>query len=457
MPLWKCNYEVCENPAVRNLGDCILCNRHLCVDHLKREIHHCPEWKDEKYGQAVEQAEEREVAQLIKKINIRALKTRASSIHPEGMLCSIPPLRYDRTTRSSIMGGMNYHAEIHFTDGTIWLARIRRFNATSSPAALRNYIIESEVATLKFLEQTKVPAPTVYDYALEGPSNPVGVGYILMEKLPGKPLRWSDATSSQRQNIIDQLASVFIELHRFPLPRFGCLNEPGQSYVGPFARESLTDYVGFELRTMGPCSSLGEYHTATLRLILDLIVRKESYTQRPVDAFLIHRFLLDLIPQVAPPTQENGKFYLKHADDKGDHILIDETFNIRGIVDWEWAHTAPMALAFNSPVGFLPVGDFYDGKNDLSEEEVSFARALEAKGHPALAQCVLDGRLQHRFAFCCGYDLEDWAGFLGLFSGLREAVGIDQGLEWDEWKSLALQRYGGDERLQLLLARSKEP
>ncbi len=28
-----------------------------------------------------------------------------------------------------------------------------------------------------------------------------------------------------------------------------------------------------------------------------------------------------------------GPFYLKHFDDKGDHILIDEQYNITGIID----------------------------------------------------------------------------------------------------------------------------
>lgn len=41
------------------------------------------------------------------------------------------------------MGGMNYHVEIIFEDGITWIARIRRFNATSPPAALRDYILQN--------------------------------------------------------------------------------------------------------------------------------------------------------------------------------------------------------------------------------------------------------------------------------------------------------------------------
>lgn len=352
------------------------------------------------------------------------------------------------------MGGINYHIEVGFDDGVKWIARIRRFNATSPPPSLRDYIVQSEVATLKFLERTSVPTPKVFDFALEHSGNPVGVGYILMEKLPGRSLRWSLATQEQKRNVMDQLANVFTELQKYPFDLLGSLDAPDDSRVGPFARESLTDFTEAGMLSIGPCYSLEEYHTYSLRFILDLILRDEIYSEQAIDAYLIHRFLFDLIPSMLPPPREGkGKYYLKHADDKGDHILVDTEFNITGIIDWEWAHTAPAALAFNSPIGLLPVSQFYNGVNNLGSDEVVFARLFEEKGHRDLADCVWSGRLQHRFAFCCGYDLADWKGFLGLFRGLRDAVKVDDGLDWSEWKGVALHRYNNDQGLQLLLSR----
>ncbi|TDZ34318.1 hypothetical protein C8035_v010720 [Colletotrichum spinosum] len=308
------------------------------------------------------------------------------------------------------MGGMNYHIEIRFDDGVEWIARIRSFNATSPPARLRDYIIQSEVATLQFLGKTGVPAPKVYDFALEHADNPVGVGYILMDKLPGRSLRWSIATPEQRENIMGQLADIFIELHKYPFDLLGSLDQPGGSRVGALARESLTDFTQSDMQTTGPFSSLEAYQTSSLQLTLDLIFRGEMYSQQTVDAYLIHRFLLDLIPYVSPASApDDHSYYLKHADDKGDHILVDDDFNITGIIDWEWAHTAPPAHAFNSPVGLLPVADFYSGANDLGDDEVTFARLLEEKGRQDLGR--------------------------------------------DEWKITALRRYERDAGLQQLLSR----
>ena len=78
---------------------------------------------------------------------------------------------------------------------------------------------------------------------------------------------------------------------------------------------------------------------------------------------------------------------------------------------------------------------------------------LEEKGRKDLAPFVYTyGRLQHRFAFYCGYDLANWDGFLGLFRGLREVVAVDDGLDWSEWKVVTLDRFKDDSGLQQLLS-----
>lgn len=94
------------------------------------------------------------------------------------------------------------------------------------------------------------------------------------------------------------------------------------------------------------------------------------------------------------------------------------------------------------PLAFFNVGEFYDGVNTLGEDEELFAKELEDKGRCDLSTIVRKGKALHRFLFCCGYDLEDWDGFIGLFKGLREIVNIDAGLEWKEWKTVAVERYG---------------
>ncbi|KAL4937611.1 hypothetical protein BDV06DRAFT_215735 [Aspergillus oleicola] len=454
--MWSCDFENCNQPSVRIYGECIICNHHLCAIHLGQQYHKCPQWEDEKlYDPAAQEAERKEITSLLNKINVEALLSRASHLR-EGVHCFLSKdLQYDRSTRSLVMGGMNYHIEIQFQDGVVWLARIRRSNATSPPLDLQKYIMCSEVATLHFLGKTNVPSPKVFDYNLDGGS--VGVGYILLEKMTGKSLRWSLATSEQRKKVMSQLADIYIELQTHPFKQMGSLNQPGTDHVGPFARESLTDYVQSRMRPIGPFTSPKDFLLACIRLTLDLIMRGECYATRSIDAFLIHRFLLDSAPKIfSGYAFDDGCFYLKHADDKGDHILVDDDYNITGIVDWEWAHTDSKSVAFNSPVLLLPVTDFYGGVNEPGKEEQDFAQLLEDKGHHQLAEIVRKGRIIHLFNFCCGYDLADWDGFIGLFQGLRRALNADGDLDWEAWKEKAMDNYKDDGHLNELISRSSQ-
>ncbi|KAJ5901451.1 hypothetical protein N7495_001979 [Penicillium taxi] len=353
------------------------------------------------------------------------------------------------------MGGMNYHVEILFEDGISWLTRIRRFNATSPPPKLRDYIIGSEVATLQFLSKTNVPVPRVFDFNLDE-ANPIGVSYILMEKLPGKSLRWSLTALQQRQKVISQLADIYIELKKFPFSMIGSFDPENSSYIGPLARESLTDFQNSQMRMLGPYSSSGEYFDTEIQLILDLILRQELYVDRPVNAFLVHRFLLETVSKVFSKSPfDDGMFYLKHADEKGDQILVDDDFNITGIIDWEWAQTDSKSSAFNSPIVLLPVADFYNGTDHIGQDEIFFAECFEEKGHADLGQIVRNGRLLHRIQFCCGYDLDDWDGFVGLFFGLLKMLGIEENLNWENWKAKALESYQEDSQLKELLKLSQ--
>lgn len=71
---------------------------------------------------------------------------------------------------------------------------------------------------------------------------------------------------------------------------------------------------------------------------------------------MIHRFLLEIAPKACSLSHaDDEKFYLKHADENGDQILVDNEFNITGVIDWEWAHTDLKSGALNTPIVSLPV------------------------------------------------------------------------------------------------------
>jgi len=199
------------------------------------------------------------------------------------------------------MGGMNLHLRIIFNDGLIWLARIRRVNATSPPSALQDYILESEIATLEVLEKTSLPTPKVWGW-MTGEGSLAGVSYIFMQHMPGKVLDWSSIDEQGKGKVITQLADFYIELQKHEFDWMGCLDHVGTKRVGPFARECLTDFRGpsREMQPLGPFEHIQDYYKACIGLLLDLIHREEIYADRSVDAFLMYTFLYNLIPQIYP-------------------------------------------------------------------------------------------------------------------------------------------------------------
>jgi hypothetical protein len=393
----------------------------------------------------------------MQKINLEYLQHRATSLY-NNIPCHISdPCKEGNTP---LMGGMNIHLPILFTDGVKWLLRIRRSNATSPPPALQTSILQSEIATLSFLETTKLPTPKVLDYCLQGEEGKAGVSYILMEFMPGEVLDWSSISDPGREKVIAQLADVHIELGKHEFSAMGCLEQVGTKHIGPFARECFTDFTGEEgiMQPLGPFTHLQDYYHSCIDLLLELIHRGEVYADHPVETYLIHRYLYDKVSEIYPKDTEeeaSKRFYLKHADDKGFHILVYADSNITGLIDWEWAFTAPKALAFNSPMLFLPTSEFFAGETGIGKDEEVFADCLEEKGAEDMARAVREGRVHHQVAFLCTLDFcLSFEDLLGLFKGLRRSVGVDGENSWEEWRKVAIERYEDDDRLREILERS---
>lgn len=397
---------------------------------------------------------------------MRALEEAASKAR-DGMPCHIPALskHVDLTTQVELVslqcGGQNCHLDVEFADGVTWIARIRLGDPLLPPAPVQEQVFLSEVATLQFLADTKVPAPRVYAYELESPANAVGTSYILMERLPGKPLVWGGATMEQRVRIMEQLADVYLELEKHPLPLTGSLVP-----VSKLAREDEAAQVGTFVQmpcfqtpnqSIGPFQTLEAAYTAIIRQQQHMLVNGEV-SNLPTDNYLAFCWRLKMLPElVADSASSAGPFYLKHYDDKGDHILVDDQYNITGIIDWEFASAEAKELAVSSPCMMWPVGNFYDGSNVLAEDEENFAAIFEQRGRRDMAAIVRDGRRWQRYLFFLGGGIPgDMSEFEPLFQGLRGSFlsAEEEGAlsSYNEWKNGAFAGFArGDPRLQVMM------
>lgn len=398
------------------------------------------------------------------KINVKALQLAASKAR-EGIPCWIPAFAsyVDPVARleiiSSKCGGQNCHADIEFADGVTWIARIRLDDPLLPPPSIQAHVFLSEVATLKFLACTQVPAPHVYGYELKSPKNAVGTSYVLMEKLAGKPLDWNRANAEQRAWVMEQLANVYLELEKHPIPLTGSLlqlsgvAELNQVQVGSFAQ--LPCFETPE-QGLGPFETLEAAYTAIIRQQMRTLANHEV-NSLPVDNYLAFLWRLSVLPELtAKSASRVGPFYLKHYDDKGDHIMIDEDYNITGLIDWEFASAEAKELAFSAPCMMWPVGKFYDGDNSLAEDEVRFATIFEQRGRGDLGKIVLEGRRWQRYLFFLGGGIPgDMTEFESLFQGLRKSfVGENMAVisSYADWKVSALDGFAmWDAQIQSLM------
>jgi hypothetical protein len=227
--------------------------------------------------------------------------------------------------------------------------------------------------------------------------------------------------------------------------------------TSPAAKPQLTLDQNRDANFPGPFASAQGYYSEIVSCILELIAAGELYSPWAVNTYLVHRYLQDIMPLL--PGVSDQKFYLRHPDDAGSHIMVDDEFNITGIIDWEWAHTVPGAMAFSSPSWLWDVGKFFDGSNKLGTREIAFAELLGTLGFDLesgyLENCVRDGRGMQQFSFLLGYGFcdEDFVAFTTMFGALRKIFNTDADLAWDDWRRAALKRYAQDSRLQALVER----
>ncbi|KAI1168874.1 hypothetical protein F5B18DRAFT_202114 [Nemania serpens] len=458
MSLWPCDWDDCGQSAVQRAGDCLLCERHLCRTHLQDHWHKCPKpetnWDD--YSAQYAASEARNINELCRRIDASKLCRRASLLR-KGIPCTI---NLSRKNLSTMMGGQNCHAEITFRDNVKWLARFRLPKTSSPPIAVRDYILQSEAATMIFLRKhTRIPSPEVFDWACESdPQNPLGdVGFMLIEKLEGEPLNWQLATPSQKEKVMRQLVDIFLEIEKHPFDALGSImpaRDPSAFEIQGFAQHAT--FRPGNGGPLGPFYSSLEAASAEVKLYLDMIASGEIAASYPIDIYLAHRLRLDILTKYGKEilSEPEGPFYLKHPDDKGDHILVNEAYDIVGIIDWEWCRTVSKEDAFSSPCMMWPVAEFYDGSNELANDELRFAGIFRERGRGDLASYVTEGRKIQRFFFALGPASEcynDHQEFVNLFLGLKRIFDSNEDEGWEEWKAKALEKCQDDNLLQVLL------
>ncbi|KAB8349796.1 hypothetical protein FH972_023809 [Carpinus fangiana] len=286
-------------------------------------------------------------------------------------------------------GGFNRILEATFDDGHQIIARLPYPMVTP-----KRYTIASEVATLKLLHSRGIPVPKVlgYDTTVH---NPVGVEYILLEKISGTSLgdRWFEMSNRSRKRIIEQIINIEKRIFQIHFPASGSLYHrqdltDGERYshvtgasssldevvVGPIAQHEWYYKERAELKVdRGPWSNFHDCFTAGAKKELkwcEIYGKPRLHVERYLRE--LHSFqkmdpaqyqeLLKLFLKLAPSLNVEARHplsrpVLRHPDLSPNNIMVSEDDQILGIIDWQHAVVLPLCLVAGIPKYFQNWGD----------------------------------------------------------------------------------------------------
>lgn len=148
---------------------------------------------------------------------------------------------------------------------------------------------------------------------------------------------------------------------------------------------------------------------------------------------------------------DNGPFFLKHMDDKGDHILVNDDFNITGVIDWSFARTVPAYEAFGPSLITADMDDILTGRAGPTTRDRLLAQALHTRGSP-WARFAQGADRVRRLSFAPGMGMNlSWDEALNVFRGIIATVSdVVVEFEWEGWRKCRMAQWADDERLTML-------
>ncbi|WWC60076.1 uncharacterized protein I303_102639 [Kwoniella dejecticola CBS 10117] len=408
---------------------------------------------------------EPEVSQVIAMLDIKLIKAEIEDLRKGGPRVKdivIPQEWREFVFESGIAGSCNFHVKIVFEDGSRWVMRIRRRYAhrySDQPLQLN---LESEVATLRALHAAGIAVPNAWTRPMASKLHPKLI-YCYQTWLPGEAFRadyrripfLKPTLDSATIRHIRGLAEWFIKMEKCTFDKVGSLTfaqkEHQEIVVGPLI-ERHPAYLEPPFY-QEPFTTSKERWLAIIQKRMDFVLSREYCA--PSWELKFYLALLDVKCLVNQCSEMNdpGPFYIKHDDDRFDHIRAKESGEVTGILDWEWAYTTNKQEAFAAPNGFVPP-EYHEGKNDsLSDREIALINAYESLQRPDLAECVKNGRKYHRLVDLLRHNIIN----IGVINALERSflnlpdTHTGQPSTMENWIDAKKEEYRSDKGLQTLL------
>ncbi|WWC87649.1 uncharacterized protein L201_002539 [Kwoniella dendrophila CBS 6074] len=397
MSFKNCHIPNCIYQALGINRGCPLCRDHFCYHH--HENHSCHKGKEpdgsDKTSSIVDWYEP-ETSQLLDLLDPKLIKAEVEQLKPGHQVSEIHIPATWRKFVAASQGSCNYHIKIDFTDSTSWIMRIRRRFWRNYPDDPLRTNLASEVATCQALNKAGVKVPYTYLRPVNSNLHPKLI-YCYQEYVQGdmwRPfvrlpnIKKDPCTSPLDPVSLHHIGSIvqwFLNMEKITWENIGSLRlaENSTITVGPLIERRPVSTVPPYFQ--GPFRTSQDRWLAVIDHRIKLLLSHNfCEAGREVMFYLVWMETKELI-KGCKEMESTGPFYIKHDDDRFDHIRAKEDGEVTGIIDWEWAYTTNKEEAFTAPIGFVP-SEYRDGKNDnLSFREIAMIDIYTSLDRPDLA------------------------------------------------------------------------
>ncbi|KAK5992196.1 Found in mitochondrial proteome protein 29 [Cladobotryum mycophilum] len=243
---------------------------------------------------------------------------------------------------------------IVFDAGVSWVARVRlpHIESVFGDRELLDVasILKVEVASMKFLKaKTSIPAPEVYSYDAAS-TNDLGAPYILMDYIHGsvaRELRMAKdcdpgmyGTPNQDRKFRQQMANVQAELSSFTFDKIGSLYQN---------EETSEFFIGPELETgKEPWSSVVNYYADIADHALHSAARSIEHPDLQTGPSFTNPIVFKHLISLYGATGA-GPFRLTNRDYGAHNLLVNDNFEIVGVIDFDGIMSAPIEVVVQYP------------------------------------------------------------------------------------------------------------
>ncbi|KAL4892018.1 hypothetical protein BDV59DRAFT_202919 [Aspergillus ambiguus] len=264
-------------------------------------------------------------------------------------------------------------ARLRWKDGgKDWLIRFT-FSGRSS---FIDEKVQNEAVAMKFVAlSTPIPVPRVIAYGTAA-DNPTGLGpFIIMTWVEGKKMSdilWNKGDRSSEDNdtimeaLYGQMAELLLELWKLNFDKIGSLAQtemtrtisasrrPSSQGISELSRVcDLSDHIGpskIYHSAVDYVSSLLELQSIRLQRQQATIGDTAPYREQYTALHLMKAIALNFVSR----TENYGPFKLFAEGLRPENVLVDDSLQVTGVINWEFCYSAPVQFAGSMPDWLLP-------------------------------------------------------------------------------------------------------